>query len=529
MPLCPGSAAFRTPWKLPAAFAVRAAASTGRTRSKIVLMREWGRFSACILLAAAVLAPDVAVPAEAGQAPAPNPVRPCECPARGDPGTPAGVVWQGPPAGMGLRELAQLLAPILWFSSDEPLLVLRQDLAIPQAHPCDRSSTAAVVYYQATDIVLRGSERVQERPEEDPRFLQKVDHFVLRYFFYYEEDWGLGPHAHDLEVVNLYVYLDRMDLECYRVRIPRIEGLAHGLDWYSNILRVQRDTALPFTILVEEGKHANCPDRNADGVYTPGYDVNVRVNDAWGLRDVVGSSVLLGSRYSASMSKPREPRFRLFPPVSAIPMCTDNGHRLLGAGVESLGRYEIRPAASVPSCQPAGPEPERLLSMMRSHRFGAAWPARQYDSDLEKELSDPENVTRWISAINARVESKRAGVIVQGPGFDMREAWLVPRAHVGRGWFVDALVTPSASRWADWYAAAGFEQLRRNDTQSGDRETIRGFASEVGVKFRVILPGRARWAVMGYRFGGVRIGVRAHGFSRLQHPRLVLEIGAGAF
>ena len=40
------------------------------------------------------------------------------------------------------------------------------------------------------------------------------------------------------------------------------------------------------TLLVEEGKHAVAPDRNADGVYTPGYDVNKRIKDAWGVRDV---------------------------------------------------------------------------------------------------------------------------------------------------------------------------------------------------------------------------------------------------
>ena len=52
----------------------------------------------------------------------------------------------------------------------------------------------------------------------------------------------------------------------------------------------------PVRVLVEEGKHASILDRNGDGVYTPGYDVNSRVNDAWGLRDVLGSSVLMGAR-----------------------------------------------------------------------------------------------------------------------------------------------------------------------------------------------------------------------------------------
>jgi hypothetical protein len=101
------------------------------------------------------------------------------------------------------------------------------------------------------------------------------------------------------------------------------------------------------TVLVEEGKHASVPDRNADGVYTPGYDVNLRVNDAWGLRDVFGSAVLLGARYTASMSKPRTSRFRLLPPED-IAAC---GQRRPGdrADDAALGRYELRSASLVPS------------------------------------------------------------------------------------------------------------------------------------------------------------------------------------
>jgi hypothetical protein len=56
-----------------------------------------------------------------------------------------------------------------------------------------------------------------------------------------------------------------------------------------------------------------------------------------------------------------------------------------------------------------------------------------------------------------------------------------------------------------------------------------GFASEVGVKFRFAVSGKARWALLGYHFGGVRLGIKANGFTRLRHSRLVVEIGAGVF
>lgn len=459
---------------------------------------------------------------EAGQ-----PGATCTCPEPFDAATPPGIVWQGPGPEPSLPALAHLLAPVLWFSSDEPLLVLRPGEPIPQPHPCDAPARGPVVYYQATEIVLRGEARVDGTGEADPRFFEKVDHFVLKFFFYYDEDYGLGRHPHDLEAVNVLVYLEYLPGGCLRVRVPRIEGLAHGLDWYSNVLRVERDTVFPITILVEEGKHASVPDRNADGVYTPGYDVNVRVNDAWGLRDVLGSAVLLGARYAASMSKPRADAFRLLPPEGA-PGC--GTRRAVRAGGEHLGRYELRPATAVPVCAPPGPEPDRLRAMMRYHRFGAEWPADQHTSDLARVLSDPENLFRWVSAINARLDSQRVGVSVQGPGFDAREVWIVPRLHVNRGWGIDALLTPSASRWADWYVAMGYERgltAGRGGAVAG--RGVNGFASEIGVKLRATATGRARWALLGYRFGGVRLGVRANGFTRLREPRVIVEVGAGAF
>jgi hypothetical protein len=312
-----------------------------------------------------------------------------------------------------------------------------------------------VVYYQATAIVLRGQERVEGTGETDPRFFDKVDHFVLKFFFYYGEDFGLSPHPHDLEAINVLVELERTDDGCLRIRVTRVEGLAHGVDWYSNILRAERDMVFPIRVLVEEGKHASILDRNADGVYTPGSDVNARVNDAWGLRDVLGSSVLMGSSFSATMAKPREKGFQLQPPEDA-PVCGRQRSVPIAGAVRNLGRYELRPATAVPSCHPPGPEPQLLLAMMRFHRFGGEWPAVQHESDLARVLSDPQNFFRVISAVNLRIDSNDLMASVQGPGIDLTEVWLVPRGLVNeRGWAAEAMVTPSASggptgmsRWA---------------------------------------------------------------------------------
>jgi len=458
--------------------------------------------------------------------------RTCACPDPFDTDVPAGIVWQGLTPAPDLPGLARLLAPLLWFSSDEPLILKRPGNPIPHSHPCDSPSDRPVVYYQATAIVLRGDERVEGTGETDPAFFDKVDHFVLKFFFYYDEDFGLSPHPHDLEAINVLVELDRTDEGCLRIRVTRVEGLAHGVDWYSNILRAERDIVFPVRVLVEEGKHASILDRNADGVYTPGYDVNARVNDAWGLRDVLGSSVLMGSGFSATMAKPREDPFQLLPPDDA-PVCGRQRSVPVASAVENLGRYELRPATSVPSCNPPGPEPQLLLAMMRFHRFGREWPAEQHESDLAKVLSDPRNFFNVISAINLRLDSDALALSVQGPGIDLTEVWLVPRGHVGeRGWAAEALITPSASRWADWYVAMGYERGLTTQALSEEPEQevdVNGFASEAGVKFRFAVSGKARWALLGYHFGGVRLGIRANGFTRLRHPRLVVEIGAGVF
>lgn len=195
----------------------------------------------------------------------------------------------------------------------------------------------------------------------------------------------------------MLVRLERAAGGCYQIRVPRVDGHAHGLDWYVNSLRVERDTVFPLTVLVEEGKHASAPDRNADGVYAPGYDVNIRVNDAWGLRDVLGSSVLFGAGFSDSMAKPRDDGFRLWPPTDAA-VC---GQRQVSRAAPALrlGRYELRSAYTVPEAVPDIPERRRLLDMLRFHQFGAAWPPDQHDSDVARELSDPENLFKWISAI----------------------------------------------------------------------------------------------------------------------------------
>jgi len=461
----------------------------------------------------------------------------CSCPDPFAEDTAPGIVWRGPEGTLTVSDVAHLLAPMLWLSSDEILLARVPGGQIPQAHPCDRPAAGPVVYYEVLRVLLRGDQQVTG--EDDPQFLQKVDSFILKYFFYYSQDVGVGSHTHDLEAAEFEVVLDRSPDGCVQMRLKRVKALAHGIDWYSNILVVEQDTRFPMTLLVEEGKHASCPDRNADGLYTPGYDVNRHVNDAWGVRDVLGSGFLLGSSYSPSQSKPRVQALRVLPPgfrPGQGTACSTLGLVSYEAGTPYYSRYELRAARDVPVCSDMGTpaDAKRLTDMMRFHGFGPDVKIAQFGNAVVAELSRQETPFRLLSGVALRGDVGELGVSLQGPGLDLGEFWVVPRVTLVEGLTADVIFTPSASRWADWYVAVGYEHLLpRSKTVDGEkvvtRETFDGFGVEAGYKFRFAVKGTARWLVLGYNFAGVRLGVRTNGYSSLKNFRFIAEIGTGVF
>lgn len=450
-----------------------------------------------------------------------------------------GVVWRGTER-LGLRELAGLLAPVLWFSADEPLLA-EGHAPIPAPHPCDARSDRAVVYYQVTQLTYRGDVPVTRPEEDDPAFADNVASFILKYYFYYPEDSGVGGHTHDLESVEFEVRLER-EAGCRQVRVASVEGLAHGSRWYSNTLKSRPDTKYPLTLFVEEGKHATAPDRNADGSFMRGYDVTERVNDAWGVRDSLGQGVLLSSGYDAEMTKPRTPEYRLFPPESVHLQTLTARQRSYWDDQPSLGRYELRASNVVPVC--AGIQDEtRLLGMMATHRFGAEEPPTQYRSDtITPALSELTRPDSWLS-VSLRGTERTLGAAMILKGLDLREGWIVPRMTVSaRDASGEFLFTPSASRWADYYVSGGVRRqfvttraTRTIETEQGRQEvevvtppnwTV---VFESGFRFRARLPPKVRPFVLGYSFSGMRLGLQALGFSRVDQLRFVWEIGAGAW
>jgi hypothetical protein len=297
-----------------------------------------------------------------------------------------------------------------------------------------------------------------------------------------------------------------------------------------------------LTFFVEEGKHGMAPDRNADGTFMRGYDVTERVNDAWGVRDSLGHGVLLSSGYASEMTKPRTKAYRVMPPPSARLQVAARQHSYAD-GDPSLGQYELRPANAVGSCAKLQPDGARLVSMMADHRFGRDELPTQYEAgSITRALSELSLPDAWLSA-SLRLTGGIFGAALIFKGLDLREGWIVPRVTVSkRDATAELLFTPSASRWADYYLSGGVRrqwtttrEQRTIDTEQGQQEVAVlvppdwKIAVETGVKLRARIPAKVRPFVLGYTFGGMRFGLQALGFRRVDQFRFVWEVGAGAW
>lgn len=108
------------------------------------------------------------------------------------------------------------------------------------------------------------------------------------------------------------------------------------------------------------------------------------------------------------------------------------------------------------------------------------------------------------------------GLAIPGLG-----GWLVGRVAATRDvvrhgdrFSADVLYTPSASRFADWYVAAGTEK----PTESPGWRP----AEEIGLRFR-FNPLKKLGLL------GARVGVRTNGAAPIQNTRLIFEVGGGVW
>lgn len=318
-------------------------------------------------------------------------------------------------------------------------------------------SAPVVYYFEPLEFV---------RP---PRGRNRGDLLTVRYLFYYREDIGSSGHLNDLEsaTFTFEVGANPSDPERPIAMLLEIEGAAHGSSFYSNRLRIRdkesgqvrvRDLTVPVTLLVEENKHAVSPDRNADGAFTPGYDVNGNVVDAWGIRDSLGAGWLGSLSYQAHMTKPRFQGDRLFPPTGSSdgPRYT---LRRLPRGCRNKDAVKAVDAALGETFKKCPTQDCGTLSIEQLLKSKGVFPISLWD-ELKTALAQVTVTTigdddRYLGVGQV---FPLGSLLVGGTfGVEGRLLRAVSGPDQSSRLMIEALgfFTPSLTRAADWYVAAG--------------------------------------------------------------------------
>jgi hypothetical protein len=452
-----------------------------------------------------------------------------------------GFIWAGSDSLMTTERLAAYAAPILWFSPDEPNLAGKTGKAIriPEAFPFETAPDAPVSYYMVRTIFHHDeSAGWSFRPDSAARGqstlnLAHVDAVDLDYFFYYASEQGLGGHKHDVEStqMKLVVYRQPSCTGCeFALVLPKVIGKAHGMQWYDNTLVVDQGAKFPMRILVEEGKHASCTDKNGDGYYTPGYDVNRRINDAWGVRDVISSGALFSGGWQSWMAKVRQEQDRVMPPLPEDsplrgPLTVD------GVYAPDNAIYELRPF-------PPATEAEPDLVHFIADKGDPNWP-------VVKGYGDAADPSRWLEdqdfskslSIAYRYDGQ-GGVAAAFPLFIVKNfevsltgGWLLNRVYIETDrWAWTLLYTSSASNWIGSYFSGGLEWDDVRNASDSTSSEVAYFVGELGMKFRVnMVHTPAKFLAKITDFWGVRTGVKATGGFDIKQLSYVIEVGAGTF
>lgn len=459
-------------------------------------------------------------------------------------------VWKGSDPKMKISDFAAYCAPVFWFSPDEPELRNKsgKDIRIPTNFPFEAKCDSPVVYYQITDILTSDNPKATPFKKDFENFgnsvlnLKDINAIYICYTHFYNHEVGLGSHKFDTEQAQFQYYVkeytDSFKNPYYEIFLVRVTGKAHALAWFDNIYEIDTDNpdyeiSLPFTISVEEGKHASCTDMNADGYYTPGYDVNIRVNDAWGVRDVIRSGNLFSSGFESYMAKVRKPKDRVFPPLP------DDSPLKINYSVNNVyspenAVYQLRPM----------PSPDKAYNHILKHDMSSYYYGDRIDITTE---SSENNIINWITddnAINSFAVSYRsdesAGIALSFPLLIVRnvEAPLVGGWLVNRIYFQDydlgmigynILYTPSASRFLDPYFSIGADFTKyQEDSITTSVKTE--FAFETGIKLR----GNITYSPLKFLsfispFWGLRLGIKNKGFMSIDHLNYIIEFGAGVW
>jgi hypothetical protein len=408
--------------------------------------------------------------------------------------------------------------------------------------PFEESADEPVVYYRIRTL-MRNREGLALYPDSTDINnslidLSRISGIYLDYFFYYPKEEGLGGHVHDVESVEMRLLVARQPKcdECrYAISVQKVVGKAHGILWYDNTLFTDQYTKFPLAILVEEGKHASCTDKNGDGYYTPGYDVNRRVNDAWGVRDVMRTGALYTGGFEAWFAKVRWAQDRVFPPLPPDSPVWENYERHLAYGSleQNHATYSLRPFPKLAAAEAFEEDPRIVHFVDKGYDD---WPEEEDDTglkDLAKWLEE-ENFVKSLS-LAYRYDGKHGLslvfplLIVKNISDPVAGGWLVNRmffkGHHLQDCAWNVMYTSSASRWIDGYFALGWEWNR--DTGSTESH----FMTESGIKFRgTISTTPLRFlSKLGTDFWGLRVGLMTWGFADFDRIGYIVEVGAGTF
>ncbi|RKZ12553.1 hypothetical protein DRQ32_03490 [bacterium] len=234
--------------------------------------------------------------------------------------------------------------------------------------------------------------------------------------------------------------------------------------------------------------------------------------------------------YQAWLSKARNPRDRVFPPLPAdSPLLEELS--IDGEYMPTHNQYEVRPFPPLEEAMAGGDE--------SIHRFVDKgyenWPYVADDKGVDQLLDtlDGEEFFKSIS-VAARFD-KDIGVSVVFPLFIFKHyndpvsgGWIVNRMYFKGeklrdvGWQI--MYSPSASRWIDQYFSAGAEWAQE------DGKTNTYFASEAGLKLRFSVS----HSPLGFLskvadFWGLRAGIRYRGYKQFSELGYVIEVGGGTF
>lgn len=468
---------------------------------------------------------------------------------------PYGLVWYGTETKLTFERVAAYCAPFLWFSPDEPML--RPDnsgyFQLPEPLPFEEPTDRAVVYFRVSRVVGEKDTELEEFWQEPGSNkadwvldLTKVKHLTLHFFFYYSEETGVGAHPHDFETLEVSVeVLNENDgeFDLYGLRMKEMIGHAHGVPWYFNSLVIreqEEDIQFPLTVLVEEGKHGNCTDRNGDGAYSPGYDVNKRVNDAWGVKDVLRAGLIISPNYETWMTKSRRPDSRIAPPLPEDSPWYERftTHRIFKE--DNQRQYILRPTPDVRGVDFSAIDHGDNLKHFIESKGYPDWPEAEHVNPLEilnKEMFDESFLGSYgygyrydgLSSLTVTFPL----LLTRNFEAPMIGGWFIQRIYLNLGLFQDNFqlwghqftYTPSASRWMDGYFGIGYE-IR---DQGGPNETF--FVYEGGTKFRAFI-GQSPFKFLrklGSDFWGARIGVKAQNFPEIEGLSFVIEVGAGVW